>query len=149
MLTELIDKKVDEIFLAYHKARNITNNDIRLEDEYDLQVAKDKLEDIIRKICRKQEDATNYYDLVPSWYVYTDCDGEVHSEAFGIITEDAFFTKVSKKICHGDLDNSTVHKIFYKGEEFIYAGWQPGMKYEFLAVIGDANWVGYFPEWDH
>lgn len=148
MIRELIDKKVDEIFLAYREANHITNGDICPEDDYDLAVAKDTLEEAIKVICLKQERAT-YEELVPSWYIYTDCDGEFHMETFGKITENAFFTKVSYKICFDDCDNSNVHKIFYKGKEVEYAGWQPGMKFEYKDLDGYTVWVGYFEHWDH
>ena len=93
--------------------------------------------------------AINYNDLAPSWYIYTDCDGEFHTVAFGEITEDAFFTRVSEKICFDDLDGSDVHKIFYKGKEVEYAGWQRGMKFEYKDLDGNTVWVGYFENWDH
>lgn len=88
-------------------------------------------------------------DFTPSWYIYTDCDGEAHSETFGQITEDLFFTKVSKKICFDDLEDITVQKIYYKGKEVVYVGWQLCMKYEYKDLDGNTVWVGYFPEWDH
>ena len=91
----------------------------------------------------------NYDDFIPSWYIYTDSDGDAHSETFGQITADKFFTKVSKKICFDDLDDSSVQKIYYKGKEVEYAGWQPGMKYEYKDLEGNTVWVGYFEEWDH
>ena len=91
----------------------------------------------------------NYNDFVPSWYIYTDCDGEAHSEVFGQVRKDFFFTKVSQRICFDDLYDSTVHKIFYKGKEVEYAGWQPGMKFEYKDLDGNTVWVGYFEHWDH
>ena len=91
----------------------------------------------------------NYDELAPSWYIYTDCDGEPHTVAFGEITEDGFFTKVSYKICFDDLCDENVEKIYYKGKEVFYVGWQPGMKYEFKDLEGNTIWVGYFEDWDH
>lgn len=148
-IRELIDDKIHEVFYEYQQSHGITNGDIEPFDAEYLDRLETQLADHIQRICQKQSDKINFYDLVPSWYIYTDCDGEAHSEAFGQITEDQFFTKVSKKICFDDLDDTTVQRIFYKGREYIYAGWQPGMKYEFLAVEGEDTWVGYFPEWDH
>ncbi len=148
-IRELIDAKVDEIFLAYQAEHNITNGDINPLHALNLEVAKDSLEEAIEVICIAQKMAINYDDFTPSWYIYTDCDGEYHTVAFGEITENAFFTKVSYKICFDDCDNSNVHKIFYKGKEVIYAGWQRGMKFEYKDLDGNTVWVGYFPEWDH
>ena len=91
----------------------------------------------------------NYNDFIPSWYIYTDCYGEAFSEVFGQVTDDFFFTQVSRKICFDDLDDSNVHKIFYKGKEVEYAGWQPCMKYEYKDLDGNTVWLGNFPEWDH
>lgn len=149
MIRRLIDEKVDEIFLAYQNANNITNGDINPLHAFDLEVAKDTLAEAIQVVCNAQKRAINYDDLTPSWYIYTDCDGEPHIEAFGQITKDAFFTKVSRKICFDDLDDSTVHKIFYKGKEVEYAGWQPGMRFEYEDLDCNTVWVGWFPEWDH
>ena len=93
----------------------------------------------------------NYADFTPSWYIYTDCDGEPHVQTFSsaLGDDDSFFTSVSRKICFDDLDDSTVHKIFYKGKEVEYAGWQPGMKFEYKDLDGNIVWVGYFEHWDH
>ena len=104
---------------------------------------------ITSSILNCLKNTINYNDFSPSWYIYTDCDGEVHTEVFGQITEDQFFTRVSKKICFDDIDDSTVHKIFYKGKEVEYAGWQPGMKFEYKDLDGNTVWVGYFEHWDH
>ena len=96
------------------------------------------------------EKEINYDDFTPSWYIYTDCDGKAYSQTFsGDITEDGFFTKVSKKIAFDDLDDITVQKIFYKGKEVEYVGWQPGMKFEYTDLDGNTIWVGEFPHWDH
>ena len=112
MIRRLIDEKVDEIFLAYQNAHNITNGDINPLHAFDLEVAKDTLAEAIQVVCNAQKRAINYDDLTPSWYIYTDCDGEPHIEAFGQITEDFFFTQVSKRICFDDLTDENVHKIF-------------------------------------
>jgi hypothetical protein len=148
-IRELIDDKVNEVFCEYQRSHNITSGDIEPLDWARLEICKDELADHIQRICDKQPRAINYDDFTPSWYIYTDCDGEAHSEVFGQITDDQFFTKVSKKICFDDLDDSNVHKIFYKGKEVIYAGWQPGMKFEYKDLDGNTVWVGYFEHWDH
>jgi hypothetical protein len=103
---------------------------------------------IIESLRKK---SINYNDFTPSWYIYTDCDGEPHVHTFSSASDnrDAFFTDVSRKICFGDLDDSNVHKIFYKGKEVEYVGWQPGMKFEYKDLDGNTVWVGYFEHWDH
>lgn len=93
--------------------------------------------------------AINFNDLTPSWYIYTDCEGEPHLEVFGQVTDDQFFTKVSKRICFDDLTDETVEKIYFKGKEVFYAGWQHGMKFEYEDANGNTVWVGYFEHWDH
>ena len=95
------------------------------------------------------KNAINYNDFTPSWYIYTDCEGEPHSEVFGQATDDHFFTKVSKRICFDDLNDENVEKIFYKGKEVFYAGWQRGMKFEYVDANGETVWIGYFEHWDH
>lgn len=150
MLKELINAKVDEIFVEYQNAHNITNGDINPLHAYDLEIAKDTLAEAIQVICNAQKNAINYDDFIPSWYIYTDYEGEAHSiVANALVSKNIFFTEVSKKICFHDLDDSTVRKIFYKGKEVRYAGWQPGMKYEYKDLDGNTIWVRNFPEWDH
>lgn len=148
-IRELISDKVCEVFYEYHKSHNISSGDIEPFDAEYLDRLEEQLADHIQRICDKQVKAINFHDFVPSWYIYTDCDGEVHTEAFGQITEDQFFTKVSRKICFDDLDDSTVHKIYFKGKEVFYAGWQRGMKFEYTDLYGNTVWVGYFEHWDH
>ena len=150
MLQQLIHDKINEIFAEYQKANNITSGDIDPFDELQLDLIKRGLEQLVERVCSYQPQAIHLDAFTPSWYIYTDCDGVAHSETFdGDFGEDYFFTKVSKKICFDDLDDSTVHKIYYKGKEVEYTGWQPGMKYEYKDLDGNTVWVGYFPEWDH
>ena len=91
----------------------------------------------------------NYDDFIPSWYIYTDSEGDAHSVTFGQIDIDRFFTAVSEKICFDDLDNSVMQKIYYKGKEVRYTGWQSKMVYEYKDLDGNTVWLGNFPEWDH
>lgn len=150
MLQQLIHDKINEIFAEYQQANNIISGDIEPFDAEYLDRLEEQLANHIERICSKQPKAINSDDFTPSWYVYTDCDGEMHSVTFGAeVGEDLFFTKVSDKICHDDLDGSYVNRIFYKGKEVFYAGWQPRMKYEFVEASGDTVWVGWFEDWDH
>lgn len=148
-IRELIDDKIHEVFYEYQQANGIKNGDVDPFDWARLEICKNELAEHIERICAKQPRAINYNDFVPSWYIYTDYEGEFHTETFGQITEDAFFTNVSRKIAFDDIDDSTVHKIFYKGKEVEYAGWQPGMKFEYEDLDGNTVWVGYFENWDH
>ena len=151
MLTirQLLDEKIDEIFLAYQNAHHITSGDVEPLDWARLEICKNELAEHIERICDKQPSVINYEDFSPSWYIYTDCDGEVHTETFGQITENQFFAKVSKKICFDDLDGSTVHKIFFRGKEVEYVGWQPCMKFEYKDLDGNTVWSDCFDHWDH
>jgi hypothetical protein len=149
MLRELIHDKINEIFAEYQKANNITSGDIDPFDAYQLDVFEDRLAEIIERACLTMPKAINYDDFTPSWYIYTDYEGVAHSETYGQITPDQFFTKVSRRICFDDINDETVQKIYLGGKEVVYAGWQPGMKYEYKDLDGNTVWVGYFPEWDH
>ena len=91
----------------------------------------------------------NFDDFAPSWYVYTDWEGNAYAKHFGNVDADFFFTNVSKKICFDDLYDENVQKIYFKGKEVDYVGWQPGMKYEYKDLDGNTIWVGYFEEWNH
>ena len=150
MLEQLIHDKINEIFAEYKKANNIISGDIDPLDQLQLDLIERGLRQLVEKVCSYQPKAFYLDDFTPSWYIYTDCEGEAHSETFvSDVTEDQFFTKVSKKICFDDLDDSNVQKIYYKGKEVYYAGWQPCMKYEYKDLDGNTVWVGYFEEWDH
>jgi hypothetical protein len=118
-------------------------------DELELGELEDALANCIERVCARQTRAINYDDFTPSWYIYTDCDGEAHSETFNHCNEDKFFRAVSQRICFDDCTDETVHKIFYKGKEVFYAGWQQGMKFEYKDLCGNTVWVGYFEHWDH
>ena len=149
MLKHLIHKKVNEIFTAYQKHNNIISGDISPEDALILENFEEAFADHIERICSKQPKATNYDDFTPSWYIYTDYERNVYAKHFGGADADFFFTNVSKKICFDDCDDDTVVKIYYKGKEVRYVGWQPCMKYEYKDLDGNTVWVGEFPEWDH
>ena len=151
MLKQLIYDKINEVFLEYQQENNITSGDISPEDMLELDELEDALAELIERVCAKQPRAINYDDFTPSWYIYTNCDGEPRVQTFSsaLSNEGSFFIDLSRRICFDDLDDCAVHKIFYKGKEIEYAGWQPGMKYEYKDLDGNTVWVGYFPEWDH
>lgn len=95
------------------------------------------------------EEVTSFDDLTPSWYIYTDDEGIAHNITYGPMEANEFFTDVSRRICFDDCSGETVHKIYYKGKEVNYVGWQPGMKYEYKDLDGNTVWVGVFEHWDH
>jgi hypothetical protein len=57
-LKELIEEKVDEIFLAYQNAHEITNGDIEPLDWARLQIIQNDLAEHIEYVCAKQKGAT-------------------------------------------------------------------------------------------
>lgn len=92
----------------------------------------------------------NFDNFTPSWYIYTDEDGIPHSRVFDCDVEsNQFFTDISYRIAFGDCSGETVHKIYFKGKEVNYVGWQPCMKYEYEDLDGNTVWVGVFECWDH
>jgi hypothetical protein len=149
MLRDLIDEKINEIFAEYQEANNIISGDINPFDAYQLEVVQSQLAEIIERACLTMPKKIDYDKLAPSWYIYTDSEGIAHSETFGEISMDMFFHRVSKRIAFDDLADETVQKIYYRGKEVEYAGWQPGMKYEYIDLEGNTIWVGEYPEWDH
>lgn len=148
MLKKLVHDKINEVFIIYQAANNITSGDIHPLDAVRLEEIEGELVNLIARVVERQQEA-EFEEFIPSWYIYTDAEGTAHSETFGQITEDQFFTKVSRRIAFDDLTDETVQKIYYKGKEVFYAGWQPRMKYEFVEANGDTVWVGYFEHWDH
>lgn len=57
-LKDLIEEKVDEIFLAYQNAHDITNGDIEPLDWARLQIIQNDLAEHIEYVCAKQKGAT-------------------------------------------------------------------------------------------
>lgn len=149
MLKELIHDKINEIFAEYQKANNIIGGDIEPFDAEYLASLEAHLAQVIEYVCSYQPKEINFDAFTPSWYIYLDCDGEAHSETFNHCCDDKFFKAVSQRICFDDCTDESVVKIYYKGKEVYYAGWQPGMKYEYVTAQGNTVWVGYFEEWDH
>jgi hypothetical protein len=148
MLKALIHEKINEVFLEYQKANNINSGDIDPWDAQRLERMENGLVALIEQICAYQKKQM-MDDFTPSWYIYTDSEGIAHSETFGKIDMDQFFYKVSKRIAFDDINDETVHNIYFRGNEVFYVGYQPGMKYEYQDLKGNTIWVGSFPEWDH
>jgi hypothetical protein len=149
MLKELITKKIDEIFAEYQEANNIPNGNIDLWEAQRLDDIEEALAELINRVCPIPKKELNTEDFTPSWYIYTDAEGIAHSETYSRLSIDQFLTKVSKRIAFDDLDDITVQKIYFKGKELVYVGWQPGMKFEYTDLEGNSIWIGYFEEWDH
>ena len=149
MLQDLIHEKINEIFLEYRQANNITDGGIDPFDAERLEQIETALAELIERVGKYQKKRTDFDNLAPSWYIYTDAEGIAHCETFGKIDMDMFFYQVSKRIAFDDIYDETVQKIYYKGKEVEYAGWQPCMKYEYKDLDGNTFWVGNFPEWDH
>jgi hypothetical protein len=57
-LKDLIEEKVDEIFLAYQNAHEITNGDISPMDALKLDDIEEMLKEHIEYVCAKQKEAT-------------------------------------------------------------------------------------------
>lgn len=56
----------------------------------------------------------------------------------------------SNMICFGDCSGVSVKRIVICGHEVEYAGWQPGMLYEFIdKETKETIWSCSFPRWDH
>ena len=66
-------------------------------------------------------------------------------------TANEMFCSISKIICFDDLDDTfEVHEIFYNGKKVEYAGWQPGMHFEYrFTETNETAWEGWFEHWDH
>ena len=149
MIKELVHNKVDEIFLEVQNAMGIKDGGIEPFDAEYLDRLEEELVNHIERVCAKQPKEINYNDFTPSWYVYTDEDGEFHDVVYGYDNINEFFTDVSYRIAFDDCSGETVHKIYYKGKEIEYVGWQSGMKFEYKDLDGNTVWVGIFEHWDH
>ncbi len=150
MLKQLIRTKIDEIFLEMQEANNITDGGIDPLDALKLEQIEESLAELIERVIAYQPKETPFDNLAPSWYIYTDDIGIHHCVNFpGHIDMDKFLFNVSKRIAFADCSGETVQKIYYKGKEIEYAGWQSGMRFEYKDLNGKTVWVGVFEHWDH
>ena len=89
----------------------------------------------------------NYYE-----YTIYDFDEEKDIVVHKVYTREEsekMMRNVSKTIAFSDCSDERVTKIVYRGRELTYAGWQPGMVYEFIDSNGVVMWSAAFPEYDH
>jgi hypothetical protein len=150
MLKKLVHDKINEVFLEYQNANHITSGDIEPFDAEYLDRLEEELTHHIERVCAKQPKEINFDDFTPSWYIYTDDEGIPCSRTFdGDVEANQFFTDVSYRIAFDDCSGETVQKIYFKGKEVEYVGWQQGMKFEYKDLDGNTVWVGVFEHWDH
>ena len=149
MIKQLVHDKIDEIFLEVQKANGITDGGIDPYDGLRLEELAEELAELISKVIAYQPKRVPIWDLAPSWYIYTDAEGTFHNKTYGQIDMDKFFAEISKRIAFDDCSGETVHKIYYKGKEIKYVGWQPNMRFEYKDLDGNTVWVGVFEHWDH
>ena len=95
------------------------------------------------------EEKFNYDYLMPSWYIYTDSEGIAHSVTYEKIDTDKFFYEISRRIAFDDCSGEEVTDIYWRGQKVEYAGWQSGMRFEYIDLNGKTVWVGQFEHWDH
>ena len=61
-----------------------------------------------------------------------------------------FFREVGGFIAMADCTDEIVKKIVYKGEEFEYAGWKPGMEFTFINKNNpEDSYTTWLPEYNH
>ena len=83
-------------------------------------------------------------------YFVIENDGAVYVKGYSTDdSKDRFFTDVSKVLAFDDCSGDRVLEIIWHGKPVYYAGWQPGMVYEFRNANHEPIWTGSFPEWDH
>lgn len=66
-----------------------------------------------------------------SYYVY-EFEDEVITKDLSDYDLWPFFRMVAAEIAMSDCSGANVTKIVYKGNEYYYAGWKPGMEFEFI-----------------
>lgn len=59
--------------------------------------------------------------------------------------------EASRCYCFGDCDDTyEVVKVVMDGREVCYAGWMPGMRYEFYDIeTHEIMFQDWFPNWEH
>lgn len=144
MLRALIHNKINEAIAEYQKQEFIISGDIEPLDAIHLDELEILLTQHIERICAKQPK-----EIPPSFYIYTDYEGIAHCVTHEEIDTDRFFTNISYVIAFDDCSGETVTDIYWRGQRVEYAGWKPGMRFEFEDLNGNIVWVGDFPHWDH
>ena len=143
MLSELIRDKIQEIFLVYQNENNIISGDIEPLDALRLEQIEESLCELIEKVVKYQQRGHS------ASYEYCTAEGESYVKTYELIDMDEFFCEVSNIIAFGDCTNYTLTSICFDGKEIEYAGWQPGMRFEYEDMDCNTVWFGSFPEWDH
>lgn len=60
------------------------------------------------------------------------------------------FENAARCIAFDDLSDDVFESCYVDGNEYLYAGWQPGMVYEFIdEETGKVVYSTCHPEWDH
>lgn len=150
MIKQLVHEKINEVFLTVQNTLGIADGGIEPFDAIKLEQIEESLAELIKKVTDYQSNEIGFEAFAPSWYIYTDDEGNTRACTFGGDVEaNQFFTDVSYRIAFDDCSGETVHKIYYKGKEVEYVGWQPCMKYEYKDLGGNTVWVGIFEHWDH
>lgn len=98
-------------------------------------------------VIKNEDGSTERIDFKPM--TRDDITYRISDKELDELNEDAFFSRVSKIIAFDDYTNVDVIQIVYKGRHYHYAGWQPGMLFEYYDADGNTVWVGEFPRWDH
>ncbi len=90
----------------------------------------------------------NLKELHPGkWSVsYVDDEDAVRVECDGM---DNAFTAAARLQAFCDIYNVRRVEVHHAGRTYRYAGWQPGMRYEYVNKFGTTIWCGDFPKWDH
>lgn len=78
--------------------------------------------------------------------VYT-MDGDRSEKAY--TSRRALLDAAAEIYCFADCCPVSIEEIVANGEKVHYAGWQPGMLYEFVNEQGETVYSETFPEWDH
>jgi hypothetical protein len=87
--------------------------------------------------------------ITDTFIVYENSEGSTEVWAFEKIDMDKFFYRISKHYAFSDCSMEHITRIYYKGKEIEYVGWQPNMKFEYKDRNSNTIWIGEFPEWNH
>lgn len=73
--------------------------------------------------------------------------GEVSLETFDDLDRMCF--ELAQFHAWNDLDDSyEIEEAVWEGKKVRYAGWQPGMQFDFY-IDNELIWRNWFPNWDH
>lgn len=108
-------------------------------------IAMERIESQLKQLKRMLEESDTYADIRDNE------TGEIDRKYYDSGDVCGLCSEAAKFYAFDDLDDTfSIVKLVCEGKELEYAGWQPGMLFEFFEVkSGKIVYSNVFPQWDH